>query len=292
MKKNFRYNKTIYNRAKHSDEEHFTIISNTIVKDIRLNFTEKGLMLYLLSNSDEFVVNKSVIIKTSGLGRKAIDNAFTKLKELNYIQYFYKNNIHTWIINESPEYCPKSNTTKVTSQKYNHSSDSTIVTLPLEQVINTKEKRTEEKNTKKENNHVENNNEMQTLDSKDFSLSLSDKNEVNSSLNNNLNNNVNNDLNLILSKSKHFNSIYTESGNGWDKLDISKYSNSQIAHHTIEKEKGNNDSKVGSKKIILFSYLVRYSSTIEDSNLWKEFKHQCNLEYHYEILKRLDMKND
>lgn len=293
IKKDLKYNRTIYYRAKHDKDNPYTPISNTIVKDKRLSFLEKGLILFLLSNSDEYRINKSVILTQSGHGRKAIDNAFKHLKEIGYIGYMYKNNIHTWIINECPEYYHDSNSTKEITQKYDNSSDITKVSSILEQVINTNEIVPNENNTNKKINNEEINNEKQTLGFKDSpreneeekTLSYLDSRESEIT-------HPNNDLNLILLNSDKFNKIYYQSGNGWEELDISKYSNSSIAHYVIEKEKGNVESNINSLVYNLFCFMVKYSSTIEGANLWKEFKRQCESEYLHEFVPRYDYNHD
>jgi len=219
----FPYNKTIYYRASHDEKHPYTMISNTLIKDNRLSILEKGLMIYLLSNSDKYVINKSVILRDSGHGRKAIDNAFKNLKELNYIAYMYNKNVHTWIINEYPEYCSQSDSTNVTAEhcgdfsnrtnvipeKCNNLIDSTIVTSQLEQVININETNINEANTNEANTKEE--------ITKEEISNLKDKNAMQF---------VENDLNLILLNSSKFKAIYNT--NSWWKINISNFSNSAI----------------------------------------------------------------
>jgi len=98
-------NSTKYVRSPRDRDNPFTRISNSIAK---LPAVEAGIMLQILSNSDDWVINKEVIKKRSGLGRDGFKGAWNSLKSKGYISV---NRIPTqngkfqyeYIIYEDPE---------------------------------------------------------------------------------------------------------------------------------------------------------------------------------------------
>lgn len=93
-------NQTIYNRVEHGTSSPFTIISNKCVNDNKLTFKEVGIMTYLLSQSDCWVVNKWKVLKVSGFGRVSFDKSWKTLEELGYIEMERFQGGVKWTINE------------------------------------------------------------------------------------------------------------------------------------------------------------------------------------------------
>ena len=78
--------KTTYNRAVKDSTHYYTMASMELVRDERLNATELGIMIRLLSNDDSYQINKTVEQKKSRLGRQAFNKAWKHLEELGYIK--------------------------------------------------------------------------------------------------------------------------------------------------------------------------------------------------------------
>lgn len=101
MKKEYK-NQTIYIRESYNEEHPFTIISNHIVNDENLSAIEKGIMLMILSNSNDYVLNSTYLQKQSGLGKVTFNKALRKLKNIGYlIKKPLKNGGYKWIVMES-----------------------------------------------------------------------------------------------------------------------------------------------------------------------------------------------
>jgi hypothetical protein len=99
-KKNYK-NEFIINRAKH--KQNFTVITNHLIKDERINVICKGIMLMILSNSDKnFVLNLKVLQPQSGIGKVAFYNATDKLQELGYLNKQAIKSGVRWTVNEIP----------------------------------------------------------------------------------------------------------------------------------------------------------------------------------------------
>lgn len=99
---------TIYNRKKKSKDYNKKLIPICIMKDRKLNAQEIGLIVYLLSNADSFVINKENVIKEfikRGDSRNSIENAWKNLYQLKYLQCnrLGKGKGIQWIVNELPE---------------------------------------------------------------------------------------------------------------------------------------------------------------------------------------------
>lgn len=64
---------------KQKSENNFTIISNEILKSNKLNMSEKGLLCYLLSLPENYVVSKTTLINNFNNGYTAISSIFDSL---------------------------------------------------------------------------------------------------------------------------------------------------------------------------------------------------------------------
>ena len=101
MKKEFK-NKTVYIRESYNEEHPFTIISNHLVKDERLNASEKGLMLMILSNRNDYILNSSYLQKESGLGKTTFNKSMRTLQKVGYLlKKPLQNGGYKWIVIES-----------------------------------------------------------------------------------------------------------------------------------------------------------------------------------------------
>lgn len=72
-------------RAERGEMNPYTIVSNIIVRDKRLGYLAKGIMLELLSNNDSWVVVKSELFKKAQVGRKYFNEAWDSLEKYGYI---------------------------------------------------------------------------------------------------------------------------------------------------------------------------------------------------------------
>jgi len=73
-----------------------------LVKDERLNATEKGIMLMILSNANYYVLNSTYLQKEAGIGKVQFNKCMKHLQELGYLlKKPLKNGGYKWIIMES-----------------------------------------------------------------------------------------------------------------------------------------------------------------------------------------------
>lgn len=67
-------------------EKNYTVLDNTFIKDTRLSWKAKGLMTYLLSLPDDWIIHLSEIEKHATDGKSALRTAINELKELGYLK--------------------------------------------------------------------------------------------------------------------------------------------------------------------------------------------------------------
>ena len=80
-------NTTLYYRSKNNGvENYYSKIDNGMLKDKNLNMTQKGIMAWILSQDDTYIINKTYIQKESGLGRQAFSTAWKGLIDAGYIK--------------------------------------------------------------------------------------------------------------------------------------------------------------------------------------------------------------
>ena len=101
QKADFR-NTTKYNRSLHDENNTYSCIANSLTNNDNLNAIEKGLMLMILSNSDEYIFNSTFLFKRSGLSRRLYFDSIDNLILLGYIQKYKIASGWNWIINETP----------------------------------------------------------------------------------------------------------------------------------------------------------------------------------------------
>jgi hypothetical protein len=76
--------KTVFRRAKDRDNP-FVMIDRTIFEDTSMSWKEKGLMGYLLSRPDDWIVRMSDLVKRSTDGIAAVRSAVLKLEAHGYV---------------------------------------------------------------------------------------------------------------------------------------------------------------------------------------------------------------
>lgn len=94
-------NQFTINRAPHKSG--YTVITNLLIRDERLTALDKGIMLMILANdSTKYVLNTTVLHKSTGLGKTSFYGSIEKLRELGYINKLRFQGGVRWIINEIP----------------------------------------------------------------------------------------------------------------------------------------------------------------------------------------------
>ena len=66
-------------------ERDYTVINNTVLKDERLSWKAKGVLCYLLSLPEDWVIYQSELLKHSTDGRESLRNAINELEEYGYL---------------------------------------------------------------------------------------------------------------------------------------------------------------------------------------------------------------
>jgi len=75
-----------FQRAKHDREHPFLMTSRKTIRDAEISFGARGLLIYLLSFPDDWVVLHSHIIKTQNIGGKALSTLINELMIAGYCQ--------------------------------------------------------------------------------------------------------------------------------------------------------------------------------------------------------------
>ena len=73
-----------------------------IYRDSKLDFTDIGLLTWMLSNSKTYVIHKSKVMERSGLPEQKFLDSWKKLQELGYIEKIPFQRGVEWVINEIP----------------------------------------------------------------------------------------------------------------------------------------------------------------------------------------------
>lgn len=87
--------------------EKFTIVSNTIIEDTRLSFKARGVLIYILSKPDNWVVRVEQIAKANGCGRDSLQSALREIEAAGYLTRTKTRNpqgqwVHVQTISEIP----------------------------------------------------------------------------------------------------------------------------------------------------------------------------------------------
>lgn len=100
--KNKYVNRTTYNRSRASRTHYKKSFSMDIYRDPQLDFTDIGLLTWMLSNSKTYVINKNKVMERSGLPEKKFLASWKKLQGLGYIEKTRFQKGVEWVINEIP----------------------------------------------------------------------------------------------------------------------------------------------------------------------------------------------
>lgn len=76
-----------------------------IYRDPELDFTDIGLLTWLLSNSKTYVINKNRVMARSGLPEKKFLASWKKLQGLGYVVKIPFQGGVEWVINKIPRTC-------------------------------------------------------------------------------------------------------------------------------------------------------------------------------------------
>ena len=96
-------------------ESEYTIIRNSLINDKGLNWEARGMLVYLLSKSETWVVMNSDLVKSSPSGNKKTSSILKELERTGYIKREKFRNKkghwewHTWVydIPNPPPMTPK-----------------------------------------------------------------------------------------------------------------------------------------------------------------------------------------
>lgn len=114
MKKQFK-NETRYIRSPNDgvDGNFYTKINNNLINDGRINFLHLGIMTYILSQSDEFIINKATIFKMAStpkedsgskvvFGKTIFDRTWNELIDFGYLRKERIKGGVRWVVVEDP----------------------------------------------------------------------------------------------------------------------------------------------------------------------------------------------
>ena len=109
-------NQTAYYRLDHNKSNPYLKISRSLVQDKRLTAIAVGLMVKILSNSDNFVLNASYLKQVSQLTKTQFYKAWNDLQKYQYViqKKVGKGSWH-YIVNEDPNHKNISDMTPVIS---------------------------------------------------------------------------------------------------------------------------------------------------------------------------------
>lgn len=90
--------------------KNFTMIQNAMAQDDQLSWNARGIMTYLLSLPDDWVIYKTEIIKHGDIGRDKFNKVWNELQSFGYLSKEKVKNLSDgtfqgvmWILNEEPE---------------------------------------------------------------------------------------------------------------------------------------------------------------------------------------------
>jgi len=66
-------------------DNHYTIVANEVVRDSRLSYRARGILLEILSRPDNWKISAEILARSSKEGRGAILTCLTELRDLGYI---------------------------------------------------------------------------------------------------------------------------------------------------------------------------------------------------------------
>lgn len=311
-------NSTKYNKCEHDEDHPYTMVSNSIIRDTRLDLLEVGIMTYLLSHDNNYIINTTYIQKISGIGQ---DRFYKKIKHLTELGYLNKIQILSgvnWIINEMPLQVIENgtnseNTNRVSTigentSRVNTSSENTSRVSPTQRSNN--ETITNEPSINKSvvGEQVENPSSGSDEPLEEGFLrvfgsleEIKTNNTPSIEVKESHTSKIENECQRIIThpKCEHIFSnnlkwqVYNEKlfklGNATIAYEVFKYmlkyyDNPNIQRQSEHKQFLNSDE--GSFMNYMF-YIVKYSQKLEGSNIWQSFVHECSLEYKENLIKYL-----
>lgn len=66
-------------------DNHYTVVANDVVRDSRLSYRARGILLEILSRPDNWKISAEILARSSKEGRGAILTCLTELRDLGYI---------------------------------------------------------------------------------------------------------------------------------------------------------------------------------------------------------------
>ena len=66
-------------------DNHYTVVHNEVVRDSRLSYRARGILLEILSRPDNWKISAEILARSSKEGRGAILTCLTELRDLGYI---------------------------------------------------------------------------------------------------------------------------------------------------------------------------------------------------------------
>lgn len=283
------------NREKHKNK--YTVITNNLIRDERLNVIEIGIMAKILSNDDtKYILNMKTLQKESNIGEDSFYKATKHLTQLGYISKTRIKGGVKWSINEIPLKNETPSNNAVNNNSISVENPANSISVENTTCVNTTSENTTcvfnpliSNNTSGENGKPfppENKEQKEKSNNtrgkiENFSLGLgSDLNSVsNSNLSHTI---VENDLQFLIENSYKFQLTYD---NCWKDLNISSYSNNYIAYAVCQRLQNNELSDIPKNIYKLLTFMVRFSKDIPDSKLWSIFINE--IENNDQLIKKL-----
>jgi hypothetical protein len=101
-KQNTYVNRTTYNRSRSNRTHYKKSFALDIYRNSELDFTDIGLLTWMLSNSNSYIINKNRVQQRSGLTEKKFLASWKKLQESGYLVKIRFQGGVEWVINEIP----------------------------------------------------------------------------------------------------------------------------------------------------------------------------------------------
>lgn len=65
--------------------QNFTVIGNDVIQDSRMSIDARGVLIYILSLPDDWVIYKKDLQERINVGRRILDRCFSEMKEAGYL---------------------------------------------------------------------------------------------------------------------------------------------------------------------------------------------------------------
>lgn len=99
------WNRTRYNRSPNDGVGNsYTKLNSDLIEDSRINIIQVGIMTYILNQSDDWAINKKMVLKHCKIPVGKFNDAWDGLMDLGYIEKERVRGGVEWIINETPQH--------------------------------------------------------------------------------------------------------------------------------------------------------------------------------------------